>query len=287
MPIALRLLLCLSVTLPAAAAAAQDQAAVDDSIAAHVRATGERHATARIVLWTAPGAMPANDVRAFAQDLTRGVEGIERIVGRAFDAAHYAEDTIHVFVAHGVGASHVYAGYAHGRHDRPYLFLDAAKVAAGEAPYLHELTHVVAWRFASHSLREGLASYVEMESARMGWGLSSGLFGMTDAEAADRRAREMFATPAATHVAPHVGRGGMPPREVTGGDPRSRGAYYVLSQSFVRYLVGQLGMHRVMRLYETAEADAAYAEITGIPLETWREQWRASLAAPPSGETSR
>lgn len=276
MPIALRLLVCLSLAVPAALPA-QEQAAIDDSIAAHVRATGQRHATARVVVWTAPGAMPTNDVRAFAADLTRGLESVERIVGRRFDTAHYAEDTVHVFVAHGVGASHVYAGYAHAAHDRPYLFLDAEKVAAGQAPYLHELTHLVAWRYASHSLREGLASYVELESAALGFGLSSGLFGMADAAAADTRAREMMATPAAIVVAPHVGRGGMPPREVTGGDPRSRGAYYVLSQSFVRFLVGRLGLPRVLRLYETAETDEAYREITGVPLETWHAEWRASL----------
>jgi hypothetical protein len=280
-----RLLLSVSLLVPAAAAA-QDQAAADSFLASHVRATGERHATPRVVIWNAPGGFPDADVRAFAQDVARGLDAIERIVGRRFDTAHYAEDTIQIFIAGEVGPSHVYGGYAHARHDRPYLFLDAAKVGAGQAPYLHELTHLVAWRYASHSLREGLASYVELEASSMGWGLSSGLFGMTDAAAAEARARELLATPAAVNVAPHVGRGGPAPAAVTATDnPRARGAYYVLSQSFVRFLVDRIGMHRVVRLYETAETDDAYVEVTGVPLETWQAEWKAGLLAnaPPAG----
>jgi hypothetical protein len=285
---ALRALRAAAVALPLvvpAVAAAQPSAAratrataADDSIAAHVRAAASPIETPRVRLWVAPGALTAEQARSFAARLTVGVEAVERTLGRTLDRARYGGDRVEVFVADGIGASHVYAGYAHMRHARAWLYLDAARVRDGAAPYLHETTHLVAWRYGSHSLREGLASWVESTVSARGEGEHSQLFGVRDVASADALAHRALATPAGESALRAVGAPGPADAAITAGAPEVRAAYYVLSQSFVRHLVERVGLPATLQLME-ADAPDAYERLTGRPLAGWRASWLAAIGA--------
>lgn len=254
------------------------QAAADDSIATAVRRAATRHDTRRAVLWVHANALPADQLAKFAAALDTGIAELERLLGRTLDRAHYAEDTIHVFVADGIGVSHVYGGYSHPRFDRPYLYLDAARVRAGEAPYLHEATHLLVWKFGSHSLREGIASWAESEVLARGVGVGSGLFGSGSPAAIDQRAKDLLDAPAREEVLPVIGRAGLADRRLTSPErPRIRSAYYTMSQSFAQYLVRTFGIPTALRLYEEVTTDEAYEAITGKPLERLKEEWLAAL----------
>lgn len=272
------ILLAILLTLAPVVAAAQVPA--DDAVAARLRAAGTRHDGARVVLWVEPGALDDTTQRRFARALDDGVLAVERTLGVAFDTAHYAEDTIHVFVASDVTVSHVYGGYAHQQHDRPYLYLSAERVRDGSAPYLHELTHLVAWRFGSHSLREGVASWVETAIAEQGAHRGAALFGVTTTRRADELARQLLGTAAGERVLPWIGRGGFADRAITEATPAnraSRAAYYVLSQSFAQFLVREAGIDVVVRLYGAADTEAAYVALTGRDREAWIAAWTGTL----------
>lgn len=271
----LSLLLLLALAAPLAA-----QVPADDAVTARLRAGGTRHDGARVVLWVEPGALDDTTQRRFARTLDDGVLAVERTLGAAFDTAHYEEDAIHVFVASDVTVSHVYGGYAHQQHARPYLYLSAERVRAGAAPYLHELTHLVAWRFGSHSLREGVASWVETAIAERGEHRGAALFGVTTTRRADELALQMLASPAGGRVLPWVGRGGFADRAITEATPAnraSRAAYYVLSQSFAQHLVREAGVAAVARLYGAPDTEAAYVAVTGRDREAWIRGWMAAL----------
>lgn len=254
------------------------QVASDDSIAAVLRHGGIRLESASAVLWVEAGALSPSESQAFLEDLSTGISRIGALLGSSLDTVHYGQNRIEVFVARDLGISHVYGSYQHMSYDRPYLYLDAAKVVSGEAPYLHELTHILAWTFGSHSLREGLASYVESEIRQEAESTGSALFGATSPEAVDRQAAAKLTDPGASEVIPWLGKTGFAPIRVTSPErPRVRALYYTLSQSFAQYLIEQLGMAGFMAVYSSLDPEEKLLQATGKPLDHWKESWQAAL----------
>ena len=258
-----------------------DVAASDDSISALLMREGTRYEAPHAVLWVAHGALSDAEAAAFAAELDAGVQALAALLGAGLDREHYRDDRVQVFVSGRIGVSHVYAGYAHPSFDRPYLFLNAGKVRDGSAPYLHELAHILAWRFGSHSLREGFATYLALEVSAAGVGRSGDLFGMSDRAAADSLARALLPTPAGQAALPWIGRSGYADESVTSTEnPESRAAYYVLGQSYARFLVERLGMAAFLRVLQAQDTDAALAA-TGRSGEEWRNDWLRSLTSSP------
>ena len=233
----------------------------------------------RLVLWAQPDVLPADEAQAFAQELEKGLLAIERLTGEALDRSHYADPEVHVFVSGRVTISHVYGGYAHARYDRPYLFLNPQRVRGRAAPYLHELTHIVLWRFGSHSLREGFASYVEGRLASEGVGYNSGVFGPGPRAEVDAAAASAMGGEAGKAVLPWIGRSGATDPAITAAaSPETRAAFYLLARSFVHHLLDTVDLPTFIRLYRAEDTEAAYNALTGRSLEQWQESWQQSLA---------
>ncbi len=265
-------------------AQAQDSAAADSAIAARLMAEVQPHRTPRVVLWAQPDMLPAEEARAFAQELDTGVAAIERLTGERLDRAHYGDSVVHVFVSGRVTVSHVYGGYAHPRYTRPYLYLNPQRVRRRAAPYLHELTHIVLWRFGSHSLREGFASVVEGRLAEEGVGYNSGVFGPGPRAEVDSAAADVLSRGEGKLILPWIGRsGGTDPSITSAQEPETRTAFYLLTRSFVQHLLDQIDIPTFIRLYRAEDTEAAYRELTGSSLEEWRASWTRALGI-PSGE---
>lgn len=191
--------------LMAGPAIAHPQVDADDVLVDSLRRTGVRVEAPKSIMWVQQGALDDQEIHAFAESFGRAVVAIERLIGNGIDSSHYGGAQIHVFVARNVGISHVYGSYQHMRYNLPYLFLDAEKVRSGEAPYIHESAHIVAWRFGSHSLREGLASYLEAQIRTEAGLPGSALFGASSVEAVDRDAAARLDAPAAAEVLAWIG----------------------------------------------------------------------------------
>ena len=271
----------LALALAAAAPArAQDSAAADSAIAARMMAEVQPHRTARVVLWAQPDALSADEAAAFARELDAGLAAIEALTGERVDRAHYGDSLVHVFVSGRVTVSHVYGGYAHPQYARPYLYLNPQRVRRREAPYLHELTHIVLWRFGSHSLREGFASYVEGRLAEEGVGYSSGVFGPGPRAAVDSAAAAVLPTPIGEAVLPWIGGAGGTDPSITGArNAEARAAFYLLTRSFVHRLLDEIDVPTFIRLYRAEDTEAAYRELTRRSLAEWRAAWTAGLAS--------
>lgn len=259
--------------------AAQDSAAADSAIAARMMAEVQPVPTPRVVLWAQPDALSPHEARAFAAELAEGLAAIERLAGERVDHAHYGDSVVHVFVSGRVTVSHVYGGYAHARYTRPYLYLNPQRVQRRAAPYLHELTHIVLWRFGSHSLREGFASYVEGRLAQEGVGYNSGVFGPGPRAEVDSAAAALVRGGVGAAVLPWVGRpGGTDPSITSAEAPETRAAFYLLTRSFVHHLLDEIDIPTFIRLYRADDTEAAYRELTGRSLQEWRAAWTQALA---------
>lgn len=276
----LRSLLAAALVLPATPAIAQ--VASDDAIVETIRTSGTRIETPTAVLWVGANTLNEAEAQAFAAALDRGVTAIAGLIGSRLDSAHYGSSRIEVFVGNGIGVSHVYGSYRHMRYNLPYLFLDAEKVRAGEAPYLHEATHLLSWRFGSHSLREGFASWVESRIIADGGASTSGLFGASSPEAVDQQARERIDGPGAEEVLPFIGKNGFADQRVTSPErPRVRAAYYLLSQSFVQHLIREIGLPVFLAVYSSEDPETQLLKTTQRDLAAWKNQWLDALRAQP------
>lgn len=263
-----------------AQAASQDAAAVDQAIADRMMADVTPVRLERIVLWAQPDALPADEARAFAQELEKGLIAIERLTGERVESAHYGDSSVQVFVSKRVTVSHVYGGYAHAKFNRPYLYLNPQRVRNRTAPYLHELTHIVLWQFGSHSLREGFASYVEGRLAAEGVGYNSGVFGPGPRAEVDSAAAKVLAGDSGATILPWIGRsGGTDPRITSAESAETRSGFYLLTRSFVQHLLDKVDMKTFIQIYRAEDTEAAYQSLTGRKLEDWRESWRRSLAS--------
>jgi hypothetical protein len=270
------------IMIAAAAAArpavAQDSAPADSAIAARLMEEVQPHRTPRVVLWAQPDALSADEARAFARELDAAVAAIEQLTGERMDRAHYGDSAVHVFVSGRVTVSHVYGGYAHAAYTRPYLYLNPQRVRRRAAPYLHELTHIVLWRFGSHSLREGFASYVEGRLAEEGVGYNSGVFGPGPRAEVDSAAADVLSNGVGAAVLPWIGRpGATDPSITSAGAPESRSAFYLLTRSFVHHLLDKIDIPTFIRLYRADDTEGAYRELTGRSLDEWRTSWTRAL----------
>jgi hypothetical protein len=263
-----------------ATATAGDSAAQDSAIAERLTAEVQPVRTSRVVLWAHPDALLPEEAQAFAAELDKGLAAIERLTGERVDAAHYGDSIVHVFVSGRVTVSHVYGGYAHPQYSKPYLYLSPQRVRSRTAPYLHELTHIVLWRFGSHSLREGFASYVEGRLSEEGVGYNSGVFGPGPRAEVDSAAATLLADSVGETVLPWIGRsGGTDPSITSAEAPETRAAFYLLTRSFVQHLLDEIDMATFIRLYRAEDTEAVYRELTGRSLDEWRASWRSALAS--------
>lgn len=259
---------------------ATDTATGDQLIAARLQKDGLQYEAENAVLWVEQDILLPEQAQAALALLQKGIEGIELEFGLTLDTEHYAENRIHVFVVPAVRTSHVYGGYEHMRYDKPYLYLNPRRLVRGGAPYLHELTHLLAWRFGSHSLREGFAVLVELDVSSKGYGKSSGLFGMRDAAGAEQHAAAILQTGEGQKVLEWIGRNGQTDPAITSPDNGTREAFYVLSQSYVRYLFTRLGSEAFLAIYRADDPESELLLKSGKTREAWMREWLSSLAGP-------
>lgn len=271
--------LALSIGL-ASPTTAQGPTAADDAIAERMMGGAAPVKGDRVTLWTDPRSFEPEQALTFAAELDKAVPAIEHLTGGRFDSAHYGEPTIHVFVSGRVTISHVYGGYSHASYKRPYLYLHPQRVTRREAPYLHELTHIVLWDFGSHSLREGFASYVEATLAKQGIGYNSGLFGPLERSQVDAAAAAALRGPTGQAALAWIGNAGNTDPKITSAEaPETRQAFYLLARSFVHHLLDTLPMDKFVELYRARDTEEAYRRLTGKSLEDWRRSWLRSLGA--------
>jgi hypothetical protein len=153
------------------------------------------------------------------------------------------------------------------------------RVRTDSAPYLHETVHVLvpSWN-RSVWLSEGFASYVESYVSENIGGYDAHVFSKTGNGGVDAEAARWLGREAGRTVLPWVGTAGEPP-EMLEERRRVAAPFYVLSQSFSKFLVNKLGLPRVISLVSSREPEADLARLSGRTVEDWKAEWVRSLPA--------
>jgi hypothetical protein len=215
------------------------------------------------------GVLSEEEIRAFAGLVERGIRDIESTLGLSGGANR----RIYFFVGRRVRIS-----MSRGRR----IFLPVARVQERRAPYLHETVHaLVPGGNDALWLAEGFASYVESQVSETLGGYDAHLFSADGNRGIDRHAARVLRTAEGQAVLPFVGGEGRPP-----GLYRDRSGvaapFYVLSHSFLKFLVDRLGVRTVRGFLEAEDVAAAVETRTGRTIAALRSDWLSRLQAPGS-----
>jgi hypothetical protein len=92
----------------------------------------------------------------------------------------------------------------------------------------------------------------------------------------DRLAGGYLKTERGQQVLPFVGAPESPPR-LESDRRRVAAPFYVLSHSFVKFLVEELGVEPVKALHAASDAEREIEKKTGKSLASWRDAWLARV----------
>jgi hypothetical protein len=236
----------------------------DRKLAGDLIANGVAVETVRATLWFEGGGLEPEERAAFAELVNRGILDIEAYLG----VSGASNRKIRYFISSQVEISH---------STWRSVYLPMSKVQNRTAPYLHETTHVLApcddcpmW------FSEGLASYVQSYVSEHSGGYDGGIFSHRGNRGIDQDARRWLASQRGQDVVPFIGVPGEPPA-INYDRSNVAAPYYVMAQSFVKFLVEHATIEKLRGLFEAKDFDAGLLNATGKTAAEWKEQWLAEL----------
>jgi len=231
--------------------------AVDRSATMRIRPGIEVHSLA--------GSLTAQQLDEFADLASKGAGDIVRFTG-----VEPRKERIIIYLSPAIDISHTYPRYPGSLHHEARVFIDSDRIAHHTAPYLHELVHAVAGDGGAMWLEEGFASWVASSVATKYGGyyapVLSGPNERVDAQARAVLERSRGAAQTAAwfeNDSPDLSQ-------------RERPSFYILAQSFTKYLAHELGTSRLVRIHREDDV-RAIERTTGVSLDDWRARWIASL----------
>jgi hypothetical protein len=234
----------------------------------------ERITSERAVLVYDPGELDQGQAQAFAGLLDRGVKDVRSLVDPGLPPGLPHPDQVRFVVSARVGISRAF---------RTTVLLPLDRVRNRSAPYLHEIVHVlVPSRGDCTWLSEGLASYLESRVAETMGGYDAHVFTRAGNGGIHAAARRVLREAGGRAVVSFVGGPGQPP----GLDEDRRGVarpFYVLAQSFVKYLVDHAGLDALVGAAADADPPGAIATRTGRSTEAWKADWLAAIGPATRG----
>jgi len=250
----------------------------DDVLREDLQAHGTRVDRPRVIVWFAADILPRADEERWADMMSKGIDDIEKTLGLPFGA-----DRVEYYIDERLGTiSHSVKTVP------PRTFLSGSRVRTGAAPYLHEAAHHFIFRYCRFYstpvplwIVEGFASYVEDEVVETAGGIPGRVFTKTGNGGVDTEAREVLATSIGQDVVEFIGRPGTPKDMVADREHVGR-SFYVLAQSFTKYLVQLVGIKSFATAFLPVMADAGrldqqLRQSTGRGLEQHRTEWLSRL----------
>lgn len=213
---------------------------------------GIEHQTSRVRLRFPSAGLSTQARRDFTALVHQGLRDLEAYLGVRFDAAYFGREQAFYRVSSRIGMSS-----ARGASVRFPL----ERVRTRSAPYLHETAHVLMetvsrGRAVPAWLGEGFASFVESHVASEYGGYEARVFTQGGNRGVDREAAAHLRSADGRRVELYVGSAQAPPN-LNRDRRRTAPPFYVLSQSFVKFLVARLGKSRVIELHSDADPSRA------------------------------
>jgi len=242
---------------------ASAQRLTDEELQADLQEHGVRIATKRAVLHFDSQGLTPEQRKEFAGLVDQGIRHVQ-----SFLKLGARKEKLEYFISARVRISHTnYEG----------VFLPLQRVVDRNAPYLHETAHaLIPGDTRSIWLMEGFASYVESHVSEKFGGYAGHVFVLGGNREVDREAQNHLETDGGKTAVTYIGGRGVP-RGFYYDRQRVAAPYYVLSHSFVKFLIEKTGLKSVVALHRPEDSLTALEAATGKSGELWRSEWLASL----------
>lgn len=257
-----KFVLCLLVAVLATVTASA-QRLTDEELRADLQQNGLRLNTKRAVLYFDSQGLTPEQRKDFARLVDQGVRHVQ-----SFLKLRSRKGKIGFYISARVRISHTWDSD---------VFLPLQRVVDRNAPYLHETAHVlIPGDTRSVWLAEGFASYVESHVSEKYGGYAGHVFVLGGSREVDREAQNHLETEGGRTAVSYIASHGVP-RGFYYDRQRVAAPYYVLSHSFIKYLVEKTGLKQVLALHRPEDSVAALEETTGKSGELWRSEWLATI----------
>jgi len=178
---------------------------------------------------------------------------VQSVTGLKLDTATLGPK-VRVYVSDAISVSHVWKGYQHPTDPKAIIFLNLrayqGAMSGKNATHVHELTHLFTWRYNSHTLREGIADYVALKI-------------FPGAAVGPNPAGDSARLNIAPEILELLGTT-KPPPEWVSTDPLRRGAYYLASYRFVKYLIEMKDIETFWKLYTSENPESDIKRLYGL-----------------------
>jgi hypothetical protein len=252
---------------------------------------GEKGASAtvgRITVHVPAGAMTTAEVQALAASLNRAFDGLIAFTHSPRPWQRVPATVDYYF------HPELFISHSDEKNDR--LFIAFPRLKSGDAPLLHEATHVLLFPnpeyLASHPglldengegstwLLEGIASYVAFSvAARTGVTEGDPLNAGPPSEM-DARCAKGLVSPVGAEIAPFIGAPGEPAALMS----RARRLevaplFYDCATSFTKYVAETVGIEAVVDAVWATDSEMQIAAEAGKSMDTLRAEWRGRIGA--------
>ena len=235
----------------------------DIDVVRALRRHGLRLDGERATVWFEAGYLSDAEARRFAGEVNQGIQHLADWLGLQLKPGR-----IRYYVSPGIDISHAFTRA---------VFLPLRRVIERSAPYLHETTHILAPCDACPLwFSEGLASYAQSYVSENLGGYDGQVFASDGNRSIDRDARLWLARSEGQAVLYFIAAPGEPPGIV---EDRHNVAepFYVLAQSFVKFLAERAGTSAISSLTAAKDFEAGMIEATRMNAEEWKRQWLEAL----------
>ncbi len=224
----------------------------------------------RATLYVDDGALTPSQAARFSRLLDQGIGDIESYLGPAAPGGLREGRIVYRVVDD--------LPYSMTRGRSVSLMLE--RVRSDSAPYLHETVHVLLPApNRSLWLSEGFASFVESHVSETLGGYDSHVFSRAGNGGVDGEAGRWLTGDRGREVLPYVGAPGEP-LEMLSERRRVAAPFYVLSQSFAKFLVERLGLARVVALVSSRDPEGDLERASGRSVESWKAEWLSAIGVP-------
>lgn len=271
-----------------------DWRADDPARLAWLEAHGRRVSRTHVILTVPRDSMSLAHQEALADSLERGLRALHELVQSPRAWQRHGKAAVHMVLAPGRFVSH-----ANGDGT---VFIPFSVAARGEAPYLHESAHVLltapapfyVWEYDTPTdrqtagaqtaqwLLEGLPNVLAARAAQASGLREYNVFATTAAGSVHATCAERTREAPLDALRAAVGTAGMVP----GLSGNARGdvapAYYTCAESYVTFLVDQLGLSAVVELAPHMTRDSwrtALERLAAASLEELQALWQKHLEA--------
>ena len=246
-----------------------------DFITNQLRNTGMRFKTDRAIIWVEKHSLSASQIRALAQRINQGIIDVEELLGIRYNKPieYYISSQIRVASALPKG--------------KPYVYLPLVSVKQNSAPYVHETAHVLTlsgprplW------LSEGIACYLETPINKQYENHNRSVFNPENKDIVDL-AKNILNQDEGEMVLPLIGINQLPKdmsqqnKIIMSSIYQDRTdiapAFYNLSHSFVKFLVDEYGIRKVLTIIRAENTEQAILENTGKTTSDLKKYWLKSL----------